>query len=278
MTNLIYNQISSKLYNMYESIRWREEKETGVNNKCEYLRTLQFCKELEIETKVVDLFSAIYEQNNFDENNITVDGIFSAIRAFFPISTDLDHMSQTTLVDRARVYAIQSHRNVNQLYDDAPYEIHLYMAAQFDKKYNYLIPEIDRPTVSAAVWNHDVVEDGHRTFNNVKEATSERVARIACAVSTNVYGHNRAQRADENYYARIRAEQYATYVKLCDRLANISNGGKMVDGYRKEMPKFLLSLNQEELKNYRPMVDELLSIVDLKYEKIFKTTVLENNI
>ncbi|MBR1412444.1 MAG: hypothetical protein IJ577_04880, partial [Prevotella sp.] len=68
---------------------------------------------------------------------------------------------------------------------------------------------------------------------------------------TNEKGRTRAERAGEKYYQGIRETPYAPFVKLCDRLANITYSCSGVDGsnlrmkevYKSEMPHFLQSIN-----------------------------------
>ena len=68
---------------------------------------------------------------------------------------------------------------------------------------------------------------------------------------TNDKGRNRAERAGEKYYQGIRTTPYAPFVKLCDRLANITfscsgtdaNNIHMKEVYKKEVPHFLDAIN-----------------------------------
>ena len=68
---------------------------------------------------------------------------------------------------------------------------------------------------------------------------------------TNDKGRSRAERAGEKYYQGIRETPYAPFVKLCDRLANItySCAGEgahslhMKEVYKHEMPHFLPCIN-----------------------------------
>ena len=68
---------------------------------------------------------------------------------------------------------------------------------------------------------------------------------------TNDKGRTRAERAGEKYYQGIRETPYAPFVKLCDRLANITysctgegnKGTRMREVYKGEMPHFLPAIN-----------------------------------
>jgi hypothetical protein len=105
---------------------------------------------------------------------------------------------------------------------------------------------------------HDSIEDARLTYNDVmkvaKKLMSDEQALMATEIVyalTNDKGRNRAERAGEKYYAGIRATPYAPFMKLCDRVANItySCAGKDADNlrmkevYKKEVPHFLASIN-----------------------------------
>ena len=67
------------------------------------------------------------------------------------------------------------------------------------------------------------------TYNDVKKVAgsmlTEEQALMATEIVyalTNDKGRSRAERAGEKYYQGIRETPYAPFVKLCDRLANIT--------------------------------------------------------
>jgi hypothetical protein len=85
---------------------------------------------------------------------------------------------------------------------------------------------------------------------------------------TNLRGHDRDERAGEAYYDGLKSIKYGEFYKLCDRIANVKNGlkngGRMVDGYKKEYPHF-----KEQLKNdpqYNEMWEYLERLVSGKME------------
>lgn len=149
----------------------------------------------------------------------------------------------------ARKYAEKCHKDVNHLYDGKPYEVHLKMAYDYGIKYIDLIPLIDAGDVIAAIWAHDLIEDARQTYNDVKRALNVQVAELVYAV-TNGKGKNRSERADHNYYKGIRDVEYATFVKLCDRLANIKysieSKSSMLKVYNQEMSEFKIMLYDEK--------------------------------
>ena len=259
MTKTIYNQLSEKLYNAYAMAKYE-----GKDGEKELVADLL------IEPQVVAIFDALYRNEADTEDGLYTPDIFDSIKALFPVEPNAldftpNSMAASFLTERARRFAIQKHRDINQTYGDdrneVPYEYHLMSVRNYYKKYKHHVPVEDQPLVESGAWCHDVVEDANQTFNDVKNAVSEGVAHIACALSTNKHGVNRKARADQDYYNRIKAVKYAPFIKLCDRLANVSNGGKMVDGYRKEMPAFLGAL-MPEIDGYQDMINELNELVN----------------
>jgi hypothetical protein len=159
------------------------------------------------------------------------------------------------------IFIIKQHQRIGQLYGDLPYHVHLNDVANFAKKYKYLIPEDDYNDVYIAAWGHDIIEDAGLTYNDVKKVLGERVANIIYAVS-NEKGRNRKERANDKYYEGIKVDNYAIFVKLCDRLANITfsklhGHTNMYVTYKKEAEHF-----KEKLYNgkYDEMWKELDNI------------------
>lgn len=149
------------------------------------------------------------------------------------------------LIELSRLYAIECHAKTNHYYDGKPYSHHLSMVVDFAEHFIKNIPEVHRDIVIAACWAHDVIEDCRETYNDVKAALGPEVAEIVYAL-TNEKGRNRKERANEKYYQGIRETQYASFIKGCDRAANlkysIDTNSRMTDMYRKEMPEFIVNV------------------------------------
>ena len=166
------------------------------------------------------------------------------------------------MINEAREYAFRCHSSTNHYYDKTlPYSHHLRMVVEVAKKFIHLIPEEYRDIVIAACWLHDTIEDTRQTFNDVRIATNLEVAEIVYAL-TNEKGRTRRERANEKYYEGIRNTRFATFCKLCDRIANIeyslSKGSDALSMYSKENPHFIRSIYNEE---YDEMFDYLKEIV-----------------
>lgn len=164
-------------------------------------------------------------------------------------------------VSRVREYAVRCHRNVNQRYGDEPYEVHLQSVVNAARSFNHLIPSEWHTLAYAGAWVHDVIEDTGQSYNDVAKVCGEAVAEIAYRL-TNEKGRNRAERANETYYMGIVAHPVAHYVKLCDRIANITHskakGSTMIDRYTKEQPEFSKHLYNESYKAMFEHMETLL--------------------
>lgn len=165
------------------------------------------------------------------------------------------------------MYAINCHDSTNHTYGEGkPYIVHLRHVVECAEAFIRLIPEEWRNAVLAACWCHDVIEDTRQTYNDVKRATNAEVAELVYAL-TNEKGRNRAERGNDKYYTGIRRTPYASFVKLCDRIANVRysilTNSPMFEMYKKENKEFIFAVVQ--LNNpYKELVDYLNSIIKAK--------------
>ena len=123
-----------------------------------------------------------------------------------------------------------------------------------------------RETCRRACWAHDILEDVHHiSYNDLVKNIGQDAAEIVYAV-TNEKGKNRAERANEKYYAGIVATPGAVFVKLCDRIANVQygkmTGSSMYEKYRKENDHFIQSLGWDGSGDHEltPMFEYLLNL------------------
>ncbi|MBR4730235.1 MAG: hypothetical protein IK075_08270 [Prevotella sp.] len=164
-------------------------------------------------------------------------------------------------IDVIRQSAHDLHQSVNQTYgDDLPYGFHLDMVAEGISDFGYLVcaGEDDVLPLFFGGYYHDSIEDARVTYNDVmniaRKWLTEEQALMATEIVyalTNDKGRTRAERAGDNYYKGIRETPYAPFVKLCDRLANVTytcsvdsgrKGNRMREVYKQEMDHFLPSI------------------------------------
>ena len=164
-------------------------------------------------------------------------------------------------IETIRQSAHDLHQSVNQSYgDDLPYGYHLDMVVEGIRQFGHLVcvREEDVLPLFFGGYYHDSIEDARLTYNDVmntaRKYLTEEQALLATEIVyalTNDKGRNRSERAGEKYYEGIRTTPYAPFVKLCDRMANITfscSGTDAVnrhmrDVYRNEVPHFLSSIN-----------------------------------
>ncbi len=190
----------------------------------------------------------------------------------------LDITRHEAHIEVLREAAARCHEAVNQKYDGyLPYEFHLRLTASYVTRFGHLLPLRDEEveTVYAAAYFHDSLEDARLTYNDLTKLLTrlkEQHALQLCVEDaveavyalTNDKGRNRAERAGERYYAGIRQTQYAPFLKMCDRLANITYSTlfpkpqSMARVYAEELPHFLKAIGtvpQEMAEAARKMLD-----------------------
>lgn len=166
------------------------------------------------------------------------------------------------LLKKVSDYAKMKHRSVNQLYDDRDYEFHLEYTYRIAKRFIYLIPEDAEILVYCACWVHDIIEDTRTSYNDLKKNTNTEIADLAYAL-TEEKGKTRLERESDNYFDGIRKCKYATFVKLCDRIANIEHSwgtrSRMFNMYKKENERFTSLLYDVKYDAMFKAMHELLS-------------------
>lgn len=166
--------------------------------------------------------------------------------------------------------ASRIHDDVNQKYDHVlPYGFHLKMTASYVSRYGYLVAETEADILIlyASAYLHDTIEDARMTYNDVvkflkefkgggfvlpegvRQHLEDQVPEIVYAL-TNEKGRNRGERANDLYYQGIRQTKFASFIKMCDRMANIQYtmmfvfANRMLDVYRREYPEFIRSISE----------------------------------
>ena len=187
------------------------------------------------------------------------------------------------IINEIRNDAHALHASVNHAYDRIrPYGFHLDMVVNWVRKYieEVCVSEQDILPIYFAAYYHDSIEDARLSYNDVmkiaKELMDEEQAYLATEIVyalTNEKGRNRAERANEKYFAGIREIPYAPFVKLADRLANTSyafskgtaDSLRMSKVYREELPGFLEALkvkgNDVRFSLPAAMVEDLWEVI-----------------
>lgn len=140
--------------------------------------------------------------------------------------------AHSQVIEEIKLAAWALHESVGQTYDkNQPYGVHLSMVADAAMKYGYEVvaKEEDVVPLMFAAYYHDGIEDARLTYNDVTavarkymDAEQAYMAAEIVYALTNDKGRTRQERAGEKYYAGIRETPYAPFMKLCDRLANMT--------------------------------------------------------
>lgn len=176
-------------------------------------------------------------------------------------------------------WIFDQHRNTNHFYAGyLPYEYHLKLAYTFFDSFKHLLEHeydmlmgkewtpnyrkneemvSERDACELAVLGHDLIEDTRVTYNDVSNILGRHAAEIIYAV-TNEKGKNRKERANTKYYQEMRKVPGAVFVKLCDRLANVTHGkifkSSMIHKYKDEHKHFCKMLGRyTEYSKYEEM-------------------------
>ena len=165
------------------------------------------------------------------------------------------------LIEKIRQSAHDLHQSVNQTYgSDLPYGYHLDMVVTLAREYGHLVcvQEEDVVPMMFGGYYHDSIEDARLTYNDVRKVADQFMNADQALMATEIVyaltndkGRNRAERAGEKYYAGIRATPYAPFMKMCDRVANITfscssddaDNQRMKEIYKAEVPHFLESID-----------------------------------
>jgi (p)ppGpp synthase/HD superfamily hydrolase len=164
--------------------------------------------------------------------------------------------------EKARKYACDLHSLRNLKYGEGEYSIHLELVRSAAYRYLYLIPEKWRDVVLATAWLHDTLEDCAITYNDLNTRFGYEVAENVRALTNDPRGRNRKERA-ESSYPLIKANKYANYIKICDRIANTKfskeSGSSMYKKYSSEFEDFKNNIYVEDY-GYEEMWNELKKI------------------
>jgi len=157
-------------------------------------------------------------------------------------------------VSEARLVAIKAHGT--QDYDGIfPYEKHL------DDVYRVLVKfDIVGIKYLCAAYLHDAIEDGSISYNKIKNYFGEEVAEMVYCVTDEI-GRNRKEKKAKTL-PKTASNNDAVIIKLADRIANITHGGK-IDMYAKEYKSFKEALYREDKVTQR-LWDHLEILLKIK--------------
>lgn len=116
-------------------------------------------------------------------------------------------------IEKAREFAIIAHGK--QKYGNHPYIYHLDRTWEIANDFNL------SEDVQVACYLHDVLEDTEVKFEEIWGEFGWEVAQLVFLV-TDEWVRNRRERKDKTF-PKIRSNENAVQIKLCDRIANIKS-------------------------------------------------------
>jgi len=160
------------------------------------------------------------------------------------------------MTQKEKALLFVEHAHHGQQYGLYPYSYHLKQVVEVAEEIGF-----DEPIIVACVL-HDVLEDTHLSYNDIKKEFGEDVAELVYAV-TDELGRNRKERKEKTY-PKIKGNPKAIAVKLCDRIANVreakisfnkpfgTQDSKMYKLYKQEHLEFYTTLydSPDELLEY----------------------------
>lgn len=168
------------------------------------------------------------------------------------------------------------HINTNHKYDGKPYSVHLDMVATVATRFETISP-IDFTIIQHACYSHDLIEDCRITYRDLyricisifhDKQITKNICEITRAVTNYTRGRNRNERMPIHIYEDIRNTPGATFIKLCDRIANVeysvSTESSMAQKYKNENFHFQHMLYE---KCYESMFDHLVDLFNGKITK-----------
>lgn len=181
------------------------------------------------------------------------------------------------MIEKARQYAFEKHNkpSESQRYGNAPYSKHLEDVRAVADRHQAYLKEDEIEDVYCAIYLHDTVEDTETTPNLLKKLFNDRIAGIVLAVS-NERGWDKKEILFKTL-PKIWQNRLATFVKLCDRIANTTNSrqgmdeksGTILHRYRLEYPVFRYALKSNDFEKMWLELDELYNFKEMGKEEIY---------
>jgi (p)ppGpp synthase/HD superfamily hydrolase len=104
-------------------------------------------------------------------------------------------------------------------------------------QFRHLLTNYEWFIARMGAYGHDLIEDARMTYNDIKQIVGKDVADVIY-LCTEERGRDRGERHSERYYMMLSGNEVATFVKLCDIIANVKfsilTNSSMLDKYRKE--------------------------------------------
>lgn len=146
-------------------------------------------------------------------------------------------------------FARQAHDNANCKYDGKNYYTHVKMVEDsIDMYETVFLQYVDYHIARKGASGHDLIEDAQLSFNDVKDASNKRVARVVLAV-TDVHEENRLLR-----HLFTMGKTVKDYIAIIVKMADMRSNGL----YSKENGSSMYKTYVEEYEYRRPIFKKAL--------------------
>jgi len=171
-----------------------------------------------------------------------------------------------SLLRDAADFGPKIHAERGLTYSDLPYQVHLQMVVNFGNYFRPLlnISQEEFYEVVMALWLHDTVEDCGISYGFIEKRYGKAVAEYVWSVTG--FGRNRKER-NACVQPKIKGNLIPTFIKMCDRLANVTfskffdPGSRMYGLYVVEWKEFK---EKYWLKELEQMFDYMDKMIDLR--------------
>lgn len=153
----------------------------------------------------------------------------------------------------------------NQTYAKAlPYSMHLMFVEKQANKFLHLVPAEKHSLVRMGCWGHDLIEDARVSYNDIIQETHDNELAEIIFLCTEMRGRDRAERKNEQFYDQLSKNRLATFVKLCDVIANIKysilENSRMLKRYQEEFEKVRVHLWGKDYDEIFIYINRLLNV------------------
>ena len=157
-------------------------------------------------------------------------------------------------------FAADLHDKAQCSYGGREYAVHLIAVHEVARNFDYLLDPEDREDVFVATALHDLLEDTELEESELVKLFGKKIFGIVMLV-TDKPGDSRKER-HQNTYPSLATSVLASYVKICDRIANVEDAlatlnVPKITMYRKEHPYFKETISTNTHLIYQDMWSHL---------------------
>ena len=167
-------------------------------------------------------------------------------------------MEGSDITGKAMTYATEMHAGQTRKFSGKPYVTHPIKVAKLLSTFT------KSPTLIAAAYLHDTIEDTDATYESVKDMFGKAVADLVKELTSLPDGIKELGKAEYLAQKMTAMSADALTIKLCDRLDNVSDGGsaKWREKYARQTRSLMLRLKKLSLNSaHKKIIKRINEIV-----------------